>query len=339
MKSDCIKRPCWKPFDLLSNYFFYFTPTIAQLTFVCIKDPDKITPHKVFWLVLCTLLSKLNVYFLLTGKKYLTPSKVRILRKFILYSKHAVFLALQTHSVGRPKSFLKITGHAIKPIFVTLNSLSVLFLRAEVLLSAKCNNMVCIQLYNGHKGMRYRASVRSIKMTEYRSLSSFLAFFLSARVRFIWPARAVAKQTVLCTHFDRLVFDNTLRTLYITLDEAKAVSLFVLKHGGQFWKHLKFFVRLGLSKWKCRKLKERRTNTVEHVDWSKKCFFIDSRRATKNWSTESYSHDKGWSFHEFSAVIYKSFLPLLSNVQHILKYPGAFSMFIFVDHGFVYANC
>lgn len=164
MKRDCIKRPCWKPFD-----------------------PDKITPHKVFWLVLCTLLSKLNVYFLLTGKKYLTPSKVRILRKFILYSKHAVFLALQTHSVGRPKSFLKITGHAIKPIFVTLNSLSVLFLRAEVLLSATCNNMVCIQLYNGHKGMRYRASVRSIKMTEYRSLSSFLAFFLSARVRFILP--------------------------------------------------------------------------------------------------------------------------------------------------------
>ena len=54
-----------------------------------------------------------------------------------------------------------------------------------------------------------QGSVRSIKMTEYRSLSSFLAFFLSARVRFILPARAVAKQTVLCTHFDRLVFDNT----------------------------------------------------------------------------------------------------------------------------------
>lgn len=171
--------------DLVENRSIYyrtiFSILLPQLHSLllseCIKDPDNITPHKVFWLVLCTLLSKLNVYFLLTGKKYLTPSKVRILRKFILYSKHAVFLALQTHSVGRPKSFLKITGHAIKPIFVTLNSLSVLFLRAEVLLSAKCNNMVCIQLYNGHKGMRYRASVRSIKMTEYRSLSSFLAFF------------------------------------------------------------------------------------------------------------------------------------------------------------------
>ena len=188
--------------------------------------------------------------------------------------------------------------------------------------------------------MRYRASVRSIKMTEYRSLSSFLAFFLSARVRFILPARVVAKQIVLCTHFDRLVFDNTWRTLYITLEKAKAVSLFVLKHGGQFWKHLKFFVRSGLSKWKRRKLEKRRTNTVEHVDWSKKCFFkIDSGRVTKNWLTESYNHDKGSSFHHFSAMIYKGFLLFLSNVQHILRYPGAFSMFIFVDHGFVYANC
>jgi len=161
--------------------------------------------------------------------------------------------------------------------------------------------------------MRYGASVR------WR----WLNIFLSARVRFILPARVVAKQTVVCTHFDRLVFDNTWRTLYITLDEAKAVSLFVLKHGGQFWKHIKVFVSIGLSKWKRRKLEERRTNTVEHVDWSKKGFFIDSGRATKNWSTESYNHDKGSSFHQFSAVIYKGFLPFLSNVQHI-RYPGAF---------------
>lgn len=67
-------------------------------------------------------------------------------------------------------------------------------------------------------------------------------------------------------------------------------------------------------------------------------FFIDSGRATKNLSTESYNHDKGSSFHQFSAVIYKGFLPFLSNVQHI-RYSGAFSMFIFVDHGFVHANC
>lgn len=57
-------------------------------------------------------------------------------------------------------------------------------------------------------------------MTEYRSLSSFLAFLLlSARVRFILPARAVAKQTVLCTHFDRfrsLTIPDALCTLHLT---------------------------------------------------------------------------------------------------------------------------
>ena len=46
-----------------------------------------------------------SVYFLLTGKKYLTPSKVRILGKFILYSKHAVFFSF-TNSFSRPSEVL-----------------------------------------------------------------------------------------------------------------------------------------------------------------------------------------------------------------------------------------
>lgn len=129
--------------------------------------------------------------------------------------------------------------------------------------------------------MRYSASVRS----KWLNIGHWVLFwrFLLVRSSTLYLARPRCSQTnrALHTFWQIQVFDNTWRTLYITLDEAKAVSLFVLKHGGQFWKHLKFFLRLGLSKWtkwKRRKLEERRTNTVEHVDWSKKCFFYWFRK-------------------------------------------------------------